>query len=529
MADSQYTNQPTDKLPEYNPTPAVRAVLESHGVQVHPANSKAGHYDVQWQGRGFSLPAEPVQLGFKRAAEVLAMKGAEEDKMIAVSEPVDALPWDGAQAFARAVEDLFGFGLMEDRPGMWGPEPPILRTIKTGPRDEDTMQIIWGGVGLPQLNPDDVRAKATVLQCGMSYIDGRPVFCVEGQLPRGKRHILDTLMKLTRIYAQERSIYKGKAIRLFVDDDGDLTWDKEPEFIKLDPKLEDELVFSQDTFEQIDTSLFSPIRYTDACRSMGVPLKRGILLEGPYGVGKSMTAAATANMATRHGWTFIMLNRVGGLQQVLDFAHRYAPVVVFAEDIDRVISGDDRTVDIDDILNTLDGVQGKDREIITVLTTNHVEKINRAMLRPGRLDAIVSIRLPDAAAAERLVRQYGRGLIAPNAKLNKAREALAGKIPAVIREATERAKLAAIRRGKGHATTLEDDDLLIAAKSMDAQLALLAPATPQEFNAYERLGRAFAEVAGDTLKSALQDDEADLGAVDNINEKVEELHDRIIG
>jgi transitional endoplasmic reticulum ATPase len=62
-------------------------------------------------------------------------------------------------------------------------------------------------------------------------------------------------------------------------------------------------------------------------------------------------------------------------------------------------------------LNEIDGVESKGKELITILTSNHAENINQAMLRPGRLDAVLSIQAPDAFAAEKLIRLYARGLI----------------------------------------------------------------------------------------------------------------------
>ena len=53
----------------------------------------------------------------------------------------------------------------------------------------------------------------------------------------------------------------------------------------------------------------------------------------------------------------------------------------------------------------------KDSEIMVVLTTNEVSKIHPAFLRPGRIDAVVSIRPPDTEATVRMVRRYGRGLV----------------------------------------------------------------------------------------------------------------------
>src|SRR5262249_43736373 len=152
--------------------------------------------------------------------------------------------------------------------------------------------------------------------------------------------------------------------------------------------------------------------------------------------------------AVRNGWTFIYLDTVLDLKRGLDFAARYAPAVLFAEDIDRVVDGE-RSVSLDEILNTIDGVDTKNGEIITVFTTNHVEKINPAMLRMGRLDALIHVAPPDAKAAERLVQLYSRGLLEDNCDLTEVGKMLSGKIPAFIREVTERAKIATIARVGG--------------------------------------------------------------------------------
>src|SRR5690606_34759444 len=131
---------------------------------------------------------------------------------------------------------------------------------------------------------------------------------------------------------------------------------------------------------QIRTNLLAPLLYTEACRRHKIPLKRGVLLEGPYGTGKTQTAYACALLATQNNWTFIYLDRVAALDEALVFARQYAPAVVFAEDIDRVTQGE-RSVEIDDVLNNLDGIDSKNTDIITILTSNHANNINKAMLR----------------------------------------------------------------------------------------------------------------------------------------------------
>lgn len=478
---NQVATSQVEEQPEYEPEAEVKALLASHGYSLAPPDERVGSHDVRWTGKSYSLPAEPVPVSLREASETLRKKADEEEQEITVSEIIDALPWDGAQAFIKAVDDLFGWGILQPEKikTFFGTikVPPTLRTIKTGPNSKDRMQVFWGEVYIPQIEAQLV-TRAT-------KHEGRFVFSIGGTIAKKNRHTLDVLVALARIYAYEKSIYKGKAIRIFVDADGAMMENKEPEFIKTDPTLERDLIFSEEVRNQINTNLFAPIKYPAACRQLNIPLKRGILLEGKYGVGKSMTAAVTADLSVRHGWTFIMLDRVAGLKQVLEFAHRYAPVVVFAEDIDRVIAGMERTVSIDDILNTLDGVQGKGHEIITVLTTNHADKINRALLRPGRLDAIVTVLPPDAEAAEKLMRLYGRGLIAEDEPLTEAGKAIAGQIPAVIREAVERAKLSAIAREGGVPDKLVDQDLVVAAGTMKGHLELMhgkadEPLTPEQ-------------------------------------------------
>ena len=106
----------------------------------------------------------------------------------------------------------------------------------------------------------------------------------------------------------------------------------------LDVSAKDELIFDADIQDQIDTNILVPICNTDLVRKHKVPLKRTILLEGPYGTGKSLTARMAARVCEANGWTFILLDKVQGLRAALEFGLRYAPAVVFAEDIDRIAS-----------------------------------------------------------------------------------------------------------------------------------------------------------------------------------------------
>jgi len=110
-----------------------------------------------------------------------------------------------------------------------------------------------------------------------------------------------------------------------------------------------------------------------------------------------------------------------------------------------------------------------------VLTTNHPEAIPPILLRPGRVDDLIEVGPPDGEAAERLVRLYGRGLLAPDIDFTHLRDKLGGKIPAVVREVVERAKLYALADGQSAENlALQANNLSDAADGMEPHLRLLA-------------------------------------------------------
>src|SRR5690606_37679962 len=139
------------------------------------------------------------------------------------------------------------------------------------------------------------------------------------------------------------------------DNDSDRGYDPTqdcPHFMSLEGVKEDELIFGDTVMHGINIGLFTPIEQSEACRANKIPLKRGILLHGKYGTGKTMTANVTALKATRHSWTFIYLDSVLDLRRGLELAKQYAPAVIFADDIDRLISGS-RSLSMDEVLSTV--------------------------------------------------------------------------------------------------------------------------------------------------------------------------------
>lgn len=422
---------------------------------------------ILYEGKQLVLPSEPEKMGFDDAISFLERARAAENQRYDVNEMIQGAPWDALVATAKAMQSIYGVVLAQSVQTFFGEIKPKLVTVNTGPNGEN-IQVAMGNMSLP-----NITAPVNVgMYPGGAYITGT--------VKRKDRDALVKIAQLARHILKTESIYKGKAIHLHVDDDGELELNQQPDFIEdLERVSETDMIHTASTQKMINDNIFAPLKFTERCRDLKVPLKRGILLEGKYGTGKSLTARITAKVAIDNGWTFIMLARAQGLKSAIEFAKNYQPCVIFSEDIDRAADREDE--DVNSLVNLLDGVLTKNMEMMVVLTTNFIDKIDKALLRPGRFDAIISILPPDAETALKLVHQYGRDLIgASNEEMMTPTEfgdgkslgqLLDGQIPATIREVVERSKLSMLVEGR---EKLSVADLSVSAVSMNRHLALLA-------------------------------------------------------
>ncbi len=346
----------------------------------------------------------PKGMPIERAIEFLTKKLEEEQAVCTIIETIDAFPFDAAHALSLVIHDLYGFSGNQSSTiatpfGNFSFAPKFIGVqIARGV----TVQVPWGEFCLPGING--------TFACGFEKKDNRVIFKLVATVQGKYRESVSKLVQALREKLKTHSIYKNKSLRVsFRDRNGEaIFFDPSvvPQFMDMEGDAEP--IFTRSTEAQIKMAILDPIRHTDRLRKAGIKLRRTVLLEGDFGTGKTLTAKQTAKVCESNGWTFIYVTNCEDLDRALTMAEQYSPAVVFTEDVDRVMGGD-RDEQADALSYTLDGVDVKNRETIVVLTTNDPRKIQKLMLRPGRIDSIISIQKPDADTTLRLMRLYAKG------------------------------------------------------------------------------------------------------------------------
>lgn len=206
--------------------------------------------------------------------------------------------------------------------------------------------------------------------------------------------------------------------------------------------------------------------HADRLRHNGIHLKRGLLLHGPPGTGKTHTVRYLMGRATDS--TVIVLSGASlhliGTAAAL--ARRLAPTVVVVEDVDLV--GSDRSFSptgnpvLFTLLDAMDGV-ASDADVTFILTTNRAEDLEEALIqRPGRVDLAVEIPRPDASGRRQLLGLYA-GRAAVTADLEPAVRATEGATASALKELMRRAVLAALIADPHTDQPTIDDEILAGA------------------------------------------------------------------
>jgi len=211
----------------------------------------------------------------------------------------------------------------------------------------------------------------------------------------GHAHMKDRVYKFAEEVAsviKEQNFYRG----------GMLLYGYRLHFLKLAPTRWEGIILDSAIKDEIWANTIGFLARRECLARYGIPAKRGIILAGQPGTGKTLLCKALVNEAS--GITCIVASGYNlcdseQVKELYEVAEDLAPCMVVIEDIDligqdRIEMGYSRASALLSLLSVLDGVE-ESREIVTVATTNHLEILDKAIIeRPSRFDRIIELAPP---------------------------------------------------------------------------------------------------------------------------------------
>ncbi|KAI8880232.1 transitional endoplasmic reticulum ATPase [Backusella circina FSU 941] len=215
--------------------------------------------------------------------------------------------------------------------------------------------------------------------------------------------------------------------------------------------------------QELQETVQYPVEHPEKFLKFGMSPSKGVLFYGPPGTGKTLLAKAIANECQAN---FISIKgpelltmwfgeSEANVRDVFDKARAAAPCVMFFDELDSIAKargggggGDaggagDRV--LNQILTEMDGMNAK-KNVFVIGATNRPDQIDPALLRPGRLDQLIYIPLPDEVSRLAILQaQLRKSPVAPDVDLGLMAKHTQGFSGADLSEICQRAAKLAIR------------------------------------------------------------------------------------
>ncbi len=226
-----------------------------------------------------------------------------------------------------------------------------------------------------------------------------------------------------------------------------------------------------ETKQALTEAVLWPLQHPDTFARLGVDPPRGVLLFGPPGCGKTFVVRALAASGQLSVHTVkgaeLMDKWVGSSEKaVRDLfarARESAPSLIFLDEVDALAPRRGQSTDsgvadrvVASLLTELDGVEPL-QDVVVLGATNRPDLIDPALLRPGRLERLVFVPPPDAAARGDILRTSGRDVPLDDIDLDELAADLEGYSAADCSALLREAALSAMRRDINAAVVTADD------------------------------------------------------------------------
>ena len=205
-----------------------------------------------------------------------------------------------------------------------------------------------------------------------------------------------------------------------------------------------------------------PLKHPEVFRRLGIRPAKGFLLYGPPGTGKTLLAKAVAReseanfIATRSS---DLLSKWYGeseqqISRLFARARQVAPCIIFIDEMDSLVparggsAGEPQVTErvVNTILAEMDGIEDL-QSVIVIGATNRPNLIDPALLRPGRLDELIYVSLPDEAGRKHILKiQTGKMPLARDVDLGELAKRADRFTGADIEDLVRRAGLVALRQ-----------------------------------------------------------------------------------
>ncbi len=209
-----------------------------------------------------------------------------------------------------------------------------------------------------------------------------------------------------------------------------------------------------------------PLNKPELFEKVGITPPKGVLLYGPPGTGKTLLAKAVAHSTNA---TFIevvgseLVQKFIGegsklVKEIFALARRKAPSIIFIDEIDalaatRMETGTSGEREVNrtfmQLLAELDGFEPLGN-IKVIAATNRKDILDTAIIRPGRLDRLIEVGVPDATGRSEILRVHTASMNLNKVKLKSIVEQTDGFTGAEIRAVCTEAGYFAIREARDH-------------------------------------------------------------------------------